>query len=94
MYRQTTYKKFAEENIWPYVSIHFALKNYNAPIPIDLKPFNDMVFINLLGKKAVLLKVSVDNTQKALNQIEILIQEIEKEIDIICLPEIGIEEIN
>lgn len=80
IYRQTVFKKFVEENIWPYVSINFDLSNYNAPIPKNLSPFSDMVFMNLLSKKAVLLEASVVNTAKLLNEIENLIKEVEKEI--------------
>ena len=79
-YRETLFKKFVEENIWPYVITNFDLRDYNYPIPLGLKLFSDIKFINLLSKKMVILNASVRNTGKVLNELEVLIQEIEREI--------------
>ena len=79
-FRQAAFKKFVEEAIWPYVSTNFYLGEYNKPIPVNLSPFSDLKFMNLLSKKAILLEASISTTGRCLKELERLVQEVEKEI--------------
>ena len=77
---EKVYNNFYEKTTWPYLSSKFIIVKTNHPIPIDLKTFEDLKFKNILNKRARLLAASNNIIGTCIEDLEILIQEIEKEI--------------
>ena len=78
MNTEKIFYNFYDNYIWPYISTRLYISKFD--IPIDISIFRGQEFKNIVNKRVRLLEADNRNIDGCIEDLEILINKIEKEI--------------